>query len=137
MKCNLEKINQFFESDKFNDDIKDMVLDLLKMYGSSVKDDEFINTKIVFLGLDFYEIEPDDEPGDEHVVIDFYKLNNLNIKLQKFIISIIIESFKNEGSFDFAWEFIQEDLKIVIPYKEWYKINRKNKLNELNNKIEI
>jgi hypothetical protein len=134
MKCYPEKINAFLENEKIDTDIKDFVLALFKNFTSIPKAFMPIGVKISFLALGFYEVEAEDEDeldGDEPV-IDFYKLNNLTPSFRMFIIKLINKGFKHEKFSDFANELLGEDLKVIIEYKDWKKMNRKNKLEMLN-----
>ena len=125
MKCNPDKINNFYKGGKFEQDIKDFV-----SYLFTVSDaDESI--RFAFLDLGFYEIENEEDVEEDSKVIDFYKLSNFDPKLRKVIFKITKKAVSDEVS-DFFDSFITEDLQIVIPYKKWKKINRKNKLTELN-----
>lgn len=131
MKVNKEKINQFFESDKFGEDIKEFVLEMLEIL---FKDsDNIYSSKILFLDLGFYEIDQNDDIEDDEKVINFYELSILTSKLRKLIIDKIINLIKDENkTSDFFDSFVIDDLKIFVYYEDWKKINRKNKLEVLN-----
>ena len=126
MKCNVDKINDFFNSDKFEADIKKFVSKLLNF---CCKNDININkSKLYFLDLGFYEIEKEDDIDiEDDYIIDFYKLSNFNSEFRATIFKLILTSDTLEDD-DFFIDFMYDDLKIFIPYKKWEKINRKNKL---------
>lgn len=134
MKCNIEKINQFFLNQSYNIELKDLVLNLMKEYCSNENIDADI-AKISLMGLDFYEVETDDVFDEqESKIIDFYKLSTFAPELQKFTIEMINILIKNDYSIrtgDFLDEFLIKDLKILVPYEKWKKTDRKNKLNKL------
>lgn len=138
MKVNKEKINQFFESDKFDEDIKEFVLEMLEIL---FKDSDYLpvvqkipceSAKILFLDLGFYEIEGEDIEDDARV-INFYELSKLTPKLRKLIIDTLLKLIKDQSkTSEFFDDFVIEDLKILVYYENWKKTNRKNKLETLN-----
>lgn len=135
MKCNVDKINEFFNGDKFDKDIKKFVMKLFKEFfelkNSYFDEDE---ARICFLCLDFYSVEKDDDLNDENYkVIDFYTISLLAPKFKKYILELLLKYIKNKSDIntDFVNEFMLEDIKILIPYEKWFKINRKNKLKKL------
>jgi hypothetical protein len=131
MKCNPAKINSFFENNIYHQDIKDLVICLLRSFSESDDFEDVLNPGVAFLDLGFYEIEKDDDLGNEKV-IDFYTLSKLSPSLRKIVIKTLKKAIKRGASNDFFDEFIQ-DLGVIIPYDKWYRVNRKNKLKELDN----
>lgn len=131
MKCNSNKINEFFSNDRYDRDFKDFVLKLIK-YFCELNSCDVYKSKFAFLDLGFYEIEKNDDFDDDYYyVIDFFKLSNLNSNLRAMIFELMLKS-ENEDR-DFFTEFMYDDLKIFVPYEEWNKVNRKNKLTSLKN----
>jgi len=132
MKCYPDKINQFFSNPNFSDETKNLVLDLFTLF---CKEDCESIAKVVFLSLGFYEVENSDEVGDDDLVIDFVKIEGLPPILKKMIIELLMKTMKNNSATDgsFISDFFIEDLKIMIQYDNWLKVNRKNKLDVLNN----
>jgi len=136
MKCNLEKISQFFDSNKFEQDIKDFVLNMFKLFFD--ENNRYYNLKFMFFDLGFYEITKEDETEfdlddeDDCRVIDFYKLSAVYPLLRKIIFNHFYKNVTDGSSTDFFDDFIFTDAKIVVSYKKWSKTNRKNKLKVLN-----
>jgi len=133
MKCNIEKINAFFNNDKFDKDIKDFVLELLENFCKVPGDNDNIAPQIAFTGLGFYDVEEGDDTED-CTVIDFFKLNTLNPELRKLLFKLILKFIKTEGlkpDSDFFEQFVCKDLKILVGYEKWAQTDRKNKLTSL------
>lgn len=134
MKCNVDKISQFFQTENYSPEIKELVLNLLKAYCLE-KNIETDVARVSLIGLDFYEVEPDDYFDEsECKVIDFYKLSTFGPDLQKFVLDMIKVMIKDDDDVDtsdFLEDFLREDLKLLVPYEKWKKTNRKNKLKKL------
>jgi hypothetical protein len=134
MKCNIEKINAFFNNEKFDKDIKDFVLELLKNFCKApTARDNIYAAQFAFIGLGFYDIEDSDDTED-YSVIDFYKLNTLNPEFRKLVFKLILKFIKTDGlkpDSDFFEQFVYKDLKILVEYEKWSQVNRKNKLTSL------
>lgn len=131
MKCNPEKINQFFESDKFDKDTKDFVLKLFKLFSHNDSIADRHIAQVVFLDLNFYEVDNSDDIDESEHVINFYKLSTLSSDLKNLVMTLIISYIKNEGGTEF-FEHLVKDLDVVVRYGDWNKIKRKNKLQVLN-----
>jgi hypothetical protein len=136
MKCNINKINEFFEGDKFDKDIKKFILKIFLLLSKDKYNFDIISAKILLLSIGFYSVEKDDdidEDDDSYKVIDFYKLSSMSPKIRKYIFKSLFYYIKKETELnDFCEDFIYNDTKIIVPYKKWNKINRKNKLYNLN-----
>jgi len=130
MKCNIDRFNLFFDNENYDIHTKKFVLKILK----SVCDgeiDEFL-MKTILIDLEFYEFEKNDEiEDDDAVIIDFYQLNEFNSIFRKMIVKLILSFLKGESEDDSTRQFLIEDLKVIIPYKDWKRNRRKNKLKEL------
>jgi hypothetical protein len=135
MKCNYIKISNFLGNDSIDNDTKEFVLNIFRIFFKN-EPNSIIEAKILFLDLGFYEVDKsdlEDEDEEDLRVIDFYKISNLNINLKKMLFGYFLEILNGTSEInDFAESFFSEDLKIFIPYSDWKRINRKNKLNNLN-----
>lgn len=130
MKINKEKINQFFEGDKFDQDIKDFVLCLMEcVFRSS---DNIVSAKLIFLNLGFYDLEETDDIGDDEKIINFYELSKLAPDLKKLVLKLLTSLIKDDGKTGDFFDDFMDELKIFVYYEDWKKINRKNKLDVLN-----
>lgn len=141
MKFHFEKFNNFFTSD-FDKDVKDFVIEI---FNALLKDTDnnidIFKSKILFLSLGFYEIEKSDDDAlnsyedDELDVIDFYKFSRINPDFKKLLLSIIqvqLTTSDDGNDSEFFDDFIRNDLKVIVKFQDWNKINRKNKLKKLN-----
>lgn len=118
MKCNLEKMNEFFKNNQ-DEDVKKFIVKLLEEYSNNQYDNYYVS----FLQLGFFEVEAKDEINefDEDLfVIDFMTILNLEDRLKKFIL---------KGIEDNSDSIILHS--VLMPYRNWEKINRKNKLMNL------
>lgn len=133
MKCNFERINSFLSSDKFDIITKEFVINLFTKF---CKDDrkDIISSKILFLDLGFYEVDKSDleyEDEDELEVIDFYKISSLHIELKKMMFNYFLKKIDDDIT-EFGESFFIQDLKLIVPYSNWKRVNRRNKLDNLN-----
>lgn len=138
MKCNVDIINKFFESEQ-EQDIKDFVINLLEYRAKGVN---FINFNL--LALNFYTLEESDKIKtrdsngnyydiNEEVIINFYTIRKLHKDLRKIILdSIMNDLILNEVIEMQSGESLFSDLDILIEYPDWEKMQRKYKLIELN-----
>ena len=118
MKCNVEKINAFFNDDKFDKEIKDFVINLFIHFfkEESRYSLEPIQIKFLFLSLNFFKEEKDDFDNyyeDGFYVIDFYTLSLLNIVFKKEIIKLFESHLKNGDTNDFFEDFMINGKKLI------------------------
>ena len=138
MKCNIKKINEFFDSDH-DKYIKKFIIKLLEMRDDDNND--VINYLLV--GLNFYEIEDSDKKKydvygswcdlDEKIIMNFPVIIKLHKNLRKIILKQILKYIENSGSdIDIPEDNLLSDLNIFVYYADWVKNQRKYKLLELN-----
>ena len=133
MKCNIERISQFIENDKIDQDIRDFVY---KVYKKSFQDYTDDSIKFFFMDFGFYELTKEDEDDydttdEDHQVLDLYKLLKMNSKFRKLILKPLYKYIIGEGTSTFFDDFLAES-KLINQYEKWKKVRRKNKLLALN-----
>jgi len=137
MKCNIKKINEFFDSDH-DKYIKKFIIKLLEM-----RDDNNDVINYLLVGLNFYEIEDSDKKKydvygswcdlDEKIIMNFPVIIKLHKNLRKIILKQILKYIENSGSdIDIPEDNLLSDLNIFVYYADWVKNQRKYKLLELN-----
>ena len=135
MKCHSDKINNFLNSDNVDLITKEFVINLFTKFIKNVNED-IISSKILFIDLGFYEVEKSDlenEDEDELEVIDFYKISNCHIELKKMMFDYFLKTIaEDDDTTDFGESFFVKDLKMIVPYSDWERVNRKNKLDNIN-----
>lgn len=135
MKCNYDKISNYLSNESIDNDTKEFVLNIFRIF---IKSDpnSIIEAKILFIDLGFYEVDKsdlEDEDEEDLKVIDFYRISTLNANLKKMLFDYFLDILNGASDVsDFAESFFSEDLKIFISYSDWKRVNRKNKLNNLN-----
>lgn len=134
MKFDLEKINNFFDNEKIDQDIKDFVIKFYNvLFQNDLTDDIF---KFFLMDLGFYEMTKEDEneidtKDEDYMVFDFFKLSKVNPSFRKIILERLYKNLKNGDFSEFFNEFLDES-KLILQYEKWKKIRRKNKLKVLN-----
>ena len=134
MKCNPDKINEFLSNDNIDLITREFVINLFKKFCEK-EDNEINPSKILLLDLGFYEVDKSElEDLDEYEleVIDFYKISTFHIELKKMLFEYFLKTMDDNPT-DFGESFFINDLKMIVHYSDWKRINRKNKLDNLNN----
>jgi len=136
MKLDIKKFNEFFS---IKTDIQEIALKLFEFFINKegyISDSNHI--RMYFYDLGFYSLESNDIQNDDdsyyedYYIINFNAIKNLNDPLKKLALDFIIKFVSEEINNDFHSEFMIDDLEILVRYEDYDKINRKNKLENLN-----
>ena len=132
MKLNKKKIEDFFASEMFDDEVKNFVSHLIFDY--SFNSSNLPACQVTLLSLYFYDVEKGDDIDEESPIFNIPALQRLTPQLRTLIIDIlkrILDKENRHSSDEFASDFLL-GMEILVYYKDWERINRKNKLENLN-----